>query len=71
MDPEEATYYTQPGAPSGELRTPKEPKIFPPKIVQSTRNAGEKMEQRMREWPDYTLLKLRPTPWESINPCHY
>ena len=41
---------------------------FHPKFVLSTRNAGKKMEQRMREWPNYTLPNLRPIPLASSNP---
>ena len=45
-------------------------KPFHTKFVLSTRNGGKKIEQRMKECPNYTLPNLRAIPCASTNPWH-
>jgi len=46
-------------------------KTFNPKLILSKRNAGTKLEQRLKEQLTSDRSILRPIPWVGTNPSHY
>jgi hypothetical protein len=66
MEPEETTSSSQTGLPVEEWGHQPTYKTFDPKLLLSKRNAGTKVEQRLKEWPN-----LGSIPWAGTNPSHY
>jgi hypothetical protein len=66
MEPEEATYYSQTGPKVEGCECQHTHKTFNPKFILFKRNAGTKMQQRLKEWPTNNQLNLRPIPRASI-----
>jgi hypothetical protein len=67
MRPEETTFSSQTGHPSGGVGHQFTYKTFDPKLVLSNRNAGTKMERRLNEWLTIDKPNLRPIPWTGTN----
>jgi activator of HSP90 ATPase len=62
MEPEESTSYSQAETLLKRQEHKLIHKTFISKFVLSVRNAGTKIEQRLREWPTNNWLNLRPFP---------
>jgi hypothetical protein len=68
MELEEATSCSQAiPTPSGEMGTPTGLQTSHAKLISFKRNAGTKMEQRLRKWPINNQPNLRSISWASTN----
>ena len=68
IESEAFSSYIQEGPSVKEQENEPTHKSFNLKFVQSKRNAGTKMEQRLNEWPTNNWPNLSPIPWASTSP---
>jgi hypothetical protein len=62
IEPEETTSGSQAQSPMEGLGYQPIHKTFVTKFVLFKRNAGTKMEQRLKEWPNNNWFNLKPIP---------
>jgi hypothetical protein len=67
MEPEETTSSSQTGLPVEGWGYQSTYKTFDPKLLLSKRNAGTKMEQRLKEWQTSDHPNLKSIPCAGTN----